>query len=76
MKYVPKPDLRITIDGHRIDLTDYTKILGVVIDCKLNWKKHISSTVKPVFNDHLYNKIYYQWFYTHYEGWESTWLYF
>ena len=41
-KNVPKPDLQIAIDGHRIDETDHTKFLGVIIDCKLNWKKHIS----------------------------------
>ena len=39
---MPKPDLQIAIDGHRIDETDHTKFLGVIIDCKLNWKKHIS----------------------------------
>ena len=41
-KNVPKPDLQIAIDGHRIDETDHTKFLGVIIDCKLTWKKHIS----------------------------------
>ena len=41
-KNVPKPDVQITIDGHRIDETDHNKFHGVIIDCKLNWKKHIS----------------------------------
>ena len=41
-KNVPQPDLQIAIDGHRIDETDHTKFLGVIIDCKLNWKKLIS----------------------------------
>ena len=41
-KNVPKPDLQIVIDDHKIDETDQTKFLGVNIDCKLNWKKHIS----------------------------------
>ena len=39
---MPRPDLQIAIDGHNIDETDHTKLLGVIIDCKLNWKKHIS----------------------------------
>ena len=34
-KNVPKPDLQIAIDGHRIDETDHTKFLGVIID--VNW---------------------------------------
>ena len=39
---MPKPDFQIAIDGHRIDKTGHTKFLGVIIDCKLTWKKHIS----------------------------------
>ena len=41
-KNASKPDLHISIDGHSIDETDHTKFLGVIIDSKLNWKKHIS----------------------------------
>ena len=41
-KNVPKPVLQIAIDGHRIDETDHTEFIGVIIDCKLHWKKHIS----------------------------------
>ena len=37
-----KPDLQISIDGHLIDATDHTKLLGVIIDSKVNWKNHIS----------------------------------
>ena len=41
-KNVLKPVLQISIDGHKIDETDHTKFLGVVIDSKLTWKHHIS----------------------------------
>ena len=37
-----RSDLQIAIDGHRIDETDRTKVLVVIIDRKLNWKTHIS----------------------------------
>ena len=47
-KNVPKPDLKIAINGHRIDETDHTKILGVIIDCKLNWKKYISYITRKI----------------------------
>ena len=36
-----KPILNISIDGYRIDKTDHTTFLGVVIDSKLTWKNHI-----------------------------------
>ena len=32
----------LNIDGHKIDETDHTKFLGVVIHSKLTWKNHIS----------------------------------
>ena len=41
-KNVLKPVLQISIDGHKIDETDHTKFLGVVIDSKLTWKHNIS----------------------------------
>ena len=41
-KNASKPILNIFIDGHKIDETDHTKFLGVVIDSKLTWKNHIS----------------------------------
>ena len=37
-----KPDIAISIEGHPIDEVSYTKFLGVYIDNRLNWKKHIS----------------------------------
>ena len=41
-KNASKPILNISIDEHKIDETDHTKFLGVVIDSKLTWKNHIS----------------------------------
>ena len=41
-KNASKPILNISIDVHKIDETDHTKFLGVVIDNKLTWKNHIS----------------------------------
>ena len=35
-------DLKLSIDNIEIDCTDQTKFLGVIIDHKLNWSKHIS----------------------------------
>ena len=35
-------NINIRIDGHSIDRVKHTKFLGVFIDEKLNWKKHIS----------------------------------
>ena len=35
-------DLKLNIDGNEIDKIEHTKFLGVIIDNKLNWKKHIS----------------------------------
>ena len=37
-----KPIMNILIDEHKIDQTDRTKFLGVVIDSKLTWRNHIS----------------------------------
>ena len=37
-----KPDIAISIEGYPIDEVSYTKFLGVYIDNRLNWKKHIS----------------------------------
>ena len=35
-------DLKINIDDNEINKVEHTKFLGVYIDNKLNWKKHIS----------------------------------
>ena len=39
---------KLAIDGHRIDKTGHTKFLGVIIDYKLNWKKHISYIIGKI----------------------------
>ena len=38
----PVPDISIYIEGHLIDKVSCTKFLGVFIDEKLNWKRHIN----------------------------------
>ena len=40
-KNVSKPGLQISIEGHSIDGANHTNFFGVIIDTKLNWKKHI-----------------------------------
>ena len=37
-----KPCISVDIDGHSIDAVEYTRFLGIDIDNKLNWKKHIA----------------------------------
>ena len=37
-----KPCISVDIDGHSIDAVEYTRFLGIYIDNKLNWKKHIA----------------------------------
>ena len=39
---------KLAIDGHKIDETGHTKFLGVIIDYKLNWKKHISYIIGKI----------------------------
>ena len=41
-KKKPVPDISIYIEGHLIDKVSCTKFLGVFIDEKLNWKRHIN----------------------------------
>ena len=36
-----------------------------ILDTEISWKQmdmYLQTTVKPVCNDHLYNKIHYLWF--------------
>ena len=37
-----QPSVALSIEGHPIDEVDNTKFLGVYLDNKINWKKHIS----------------------------------
>jgi hypothetical protein len=38
-------DLQLELDGIRIERTTHTKILGIIIDDKLSFKRHIDNTV-------------------------------
>ena len=37
-----KPSICVNIDGHPTDEVQYTRFLGIYMDNKLNWKKHIA----------------------------------
>ena len=39
-KHLPNINFTLLIDGSKIEQVDSTKFLGVIIDAKLNWKKH------------------------------------
>ena len=39
----PKPQLNVVINN--VEQVEVTKLLGVTLDCKLLWSKHIDSTV-------------------------------
>lgn len=41
---VPPPAVRI--GAHHLQVVESTKLLGVTVDCKLNWKQHVNNTVK------------------------------
>jgi hypothetical protein len=41
----PKPQLNIVINHVDIEQVGMTKLLGVTLDCKLSWSKHIDATV-------------------------------
>ena len=36
----------LTMDGHPLQLVQSTKLLGVTIDCNLNWKEHVKKTIQ------------------------------
>ena len=41
----PKPPLNLVINNVEIVKVEVTKLLGVTLDCKLSWSKHIDTTV-------------------------------
>ncbi|CDQ60518.1 unnamed protein product [Oncorhynchus mykiss] len=41
----PKPQLIIVINHVEIEQVEMTKLLGVTLDCKLSWSKHIDAVV-------------------------------
>ncbi len=43
----------VTVDDHPLQLVQSTELLGITIDCKLDWKEHVSNTIKAA-SYHLY----------------------
>jgi hypothetical protein len=41
----PKPQLNLVINHVEIEQVEVTKLLGVTLDCKLSWSKHIDTKV-------------------------------
>ena len=41
----PKPQLHLVMNTVEIEQVEVTKLLGVTLDCKLSWSKHIDTTV-------------------------------
>ena len=41
----PKPQLHLLMNNLEIEQVEVTKLLGVTLDCKLSWSKHIDTTV-------------------------------
>ena len=41
----PKPQLHLIMNNVEIEQVEVTKLLGVTLDCKLSWSKHIYTTV-------------------------------
>ena len=42
--FIPK----IKIDGEILEIIEETKCLGIIVDCEINWKKHIYYTSKKI----------------------------
>jgi hypothetical protein len=40
-----KPQLNIVMNNVEIEQVEVTKLLGVTLDCKLSWSKHVDTTV-------------------------------
>jgi hypothetical protein len=41
----PKLQLHVVMNNEEIEQVELTKLLGVTLDCKLSWSKHIDTTV-------------------------------
>ena len=41
----PKPQLNLVMNNVEIEQIEETKLLGVSLDCKLSWSKHIDAMV-------------------------------
>ena len=44
----PKPQLHFLMNNVEIEQVEVTKLLGVILDCKLSWSKHIDTTVAKI----------------------------
>ena len=42
----PPPPPTITLGQHQLQLVDTTKILGIMLDDRLNWKNHVSTIIR------------------------------
>ena len=40
-----RPQLNLVMNGVAVEQVEKTKLLGVTLDCKLSWSKHIDSMV-------------------------------
>ena len=40
-----RPQLNLVMNGVAVKQVEETKLLGVTLDCKLSWSKHIDSMV-------------------------------
>ena len=40
-----RPQLNLVMNGVAVEQVERTKLLGVTLDCKLSWSKHIDSMV-------------------------------
>ena len=40
-----RPQLNLVMNGEAVDQVEETKLLGVTLDCKLSWSKHIDAIV-------------------------------
>jgi hypothetical protein len=47
-KHTITNDINITIDNKRLDITNSTKFLGVILDSKISWKDHILHLSKKI----------------------------
>ena len=43
-----KPQLNLVMNGEVVEQVEETKLLGVTLDCKLSWTKHIDSMVVKI----------------------------
>ena len=85
-KKIRPTELNIQIDGNGIEEVSHTKFLGVYIDNKLNWKKHISYIygkvsrgigiilkTRKVLNTESLKTLYYSFIYPYYNYCNHVW---